>query len=117
MKTMVAQGRVGRKGGYADAEVPTDETIYLKNSGAIAHPRTGQVMLPRPLGGEAFKLARYDDPRRALAKWMRDPENPFVARTMANRMWGHFLGRGIVHPIDDARSTNPPSMVFIVRSP
>lgn len=28
---------------------------------------------------------------------------------MANRMWAHFLGRGIVHPIDDARSTNPPS--------
>src|ERR1019366_7240483 len=33
----------------------------------------------------------------------------YFARTMANRMWGHFLGRGIIHPIDDARSTNPPS--------
>lgn len=28
---------------------------------------------------------------------------------MVNRMWAHFMGRGIVHPIDDARSTNPPS--------
>ena len=28
---------------------------------------------------------------------------------MVNRMWAHFLGRGIIHPIDDARSTNPPS--------
>ncbi|MGC4089157.1 MAG: DUF1553 domain-containing protein [Polyangiaceae bacterium] len=26
-----------------------------------------------------------------------------------NRLWAHFLGRGIVHPIDDFRSTNPPS--------
>ena len=39
---------------------------------------------------------------------MTDPDNPFFARTMVNRMWGHFLGRGIIHPIDDARSTNPP---------
>src|SRR5690606_15392412 len=28
---------------------------------------------------------------------------------MVNRMWGHFFGRGIIHPIDDARSTNPPT--------
>jgi len=26
-----------------------------------------------------------------------------------NRLWAHFLGRGLVHPIDDARSTNPAS--------
>jgi hypothetical protein len=40
---------------------------------------------------------------------MTAPDNPYFARTLANRMWGHFLGRGIIHPIDDARSTNPPS--------
>ena len=40
---------------------------------------------------------------------MTAPDNPYFARTMANRMWGHFFGRGIIHPIDDARSTNPPS--------
>ncbi len=101
--------RVGRKGGFADAEVPTSEVIFLKNDGEIAHPRTGAIMQPRPLGGPDFQLTRYDDPRRALAKWMTSLDNPFFARTMANRMWGHFLGRGIVHPIDDSRSTNPPS--------
>ncbi|MFN7766383.1 MAG: DUF1553 domain-containing protein, partial [Planctomycetaceae bacterium] len=25
------------------------------------------------------------------------------------RMWAHFLGRGVIHPVDDSRSTNPPS--------
>ena len=40
---------------------------------------------------------------------MTAADNPYFARTMANRMWGHFFGRGIIHPIDDARSTNPPS--------
>ncbi|NQV26670.1 MAG: DUF1553 domain-containing protein [Rhodopirellula sp.] len=101
--------RVGRKGGFADAEIPTSEIIFLKDHGEVVHPRTGDVMHPRPLGGPDFNLTRYDDPRRALAKWMTSPENPFFARTLANRMWGHFLGRGIVHPIDDSRSTNPPS--------
>lgn len=40
---------------------------------------------------------------------MTRPDNPFFARTMVNRLWAHFLGRGIVHPLDDTRSTNPPS--------
>lgn len=101
--------RVGRKSGFADAEVPTSEVIFLKDRGEVVHPRSGDVMSPRPLGGPDFELSRYDDPRRALAQWMTSPTNPFFARTMANRMWGHFLGRGIVHPIDDSRSTNPPS--------
>lgn len=101
--------RVGRKGGFADAEVPTNETIFVKADGDVLHPRTGEVMRPRPLGGAEFQLARFDDPRREFVRWMTASDNPFFARTMVNRMWGHFLGRGIIHPIDDARSTNPPS--------
>lgn len=101
--------RVGRKGGFADAEVPTDEFIFVKDRGDVRHPRTGEVLAPRPLGGEPFSLDLHDDPRRSLARWMTSAENPYFARTMANRMWAHFMGRGIVHPIDDARSTNPPS--------
>ena len=101
--------RVGRKGGFADAEVPTNEMIYLKDEGEVHNPRSGKLMQPRPLGGPDFKVSRFDDPRRNLAKWMTSPENPFFARTMVNRMWGHFFGRGIIHPIDDARSTNPPT--------
>lgn len=101
--------RVGRKGGFADAEVPTNEVIYLADRGEVVHPRTQKVMQPGPPGSLEFKLGPYDDPRRALAQWMTAPDNPYFARTMANRLWGHFLGRGIIHPIDDARSTNPPS--------
>jgi hypothetical protein len=104
-----AFARVGRKGGFADAEVPTDEIIYVKDSGDVLHPRTGERMPPRALGGDEFTLVWHDDPRRSLARWMTSPDNPFFARTMANRLWAHFLGRGIIHPIDDARTTNPPS--------
>src|SRR5262249_15800377 len=34
---------------------------------------------------------------------------PFFARNLANRIWAHFLGRGLVEPVDDVRATNPPS--------
>jgi hypothetical protein len=101
--------RVGRKGGFADAEVPTNQTIFVAAEGRVEHPRTKRTMTPRPLGGPDFTVSRYDDPRASLARWLTDPANPYFARTMANRIWGHFFGRGLIHPIDDARSTNPPS--------
>jgi hypothetical protein len=100
---------VGRKGGFADAEVPTDEIIYVKQRGTVKHPRSGEVIEPKALGGPEFQLSPYDDPRQDMVRWMTLPENPFFARTMVNRMWAHFHGRGIIHPIDDARSSNPPT--------
>ncbi len=47
------------------------------------------------------------DPRVQLADWLTDPGNPWFARLVANRLWKHFLGRGLVEPEDDLRSTNP----------
>jgi hypothetical protein len=63
----------------------------------------------KPLDGEPMEVAAEDDPRIKLADWMTDPKNPFFARAVANRYWAHFLGRGIVDPMDDMRVTNPPS--------
>ena len=101
--------RVGRKGGFTDAEVATDEIIFLKDQGEVFHPRDQRLMKPKPLGGSEFELTRFDDPRENLARWMTAADNPFFARTMVNRLWAHFLGHGIIDPIDDARSTNPPT--------
>jgi hypothetical protein len=38
---------------------------------------------------------------------MTAPDNPWFARNLANRTWAHFLGRGLVEPVDDVRATNP----------
>jgi hypothetical protein len=40
---------------------------------------------------------------------MAKPENPYFSKALVNRLWGHFLGRGLVHEVDDLRETNPPS--------
>lgn len=50
-----------------------------------------------------------DDRLTALADWLAAPENPFVARNFANRVWARLMGRGLVDPVDDFRSSNPPS--------
>ena len=73
------------------------------------NPRTKLQVKPTPLAGEPLELANDQDPRVALAAWMTAPENPFFARTLVNRYWKHFFGRGIVEPEDDMRVTNPPS--------
>ena len=44
-----------------------------------------------------------------FADWLTDPDNPFFAKAVVNRVWGHLLGRGIVEPVDDFRDSNPPS--------
>ena len=44
-----------------------------------------------------------------LADWITQPTNPFFARALANRVWGQFLGRGLVHPVDNLSPSNAPS--------
>jgi hypothetical protein len=72
-------------------------------------PRTGQPMRPRPLGGRPIDVPAHEDPREYLVEWMRRPDNPFFARALVNRYWAHFMGRGLVEPVDDLRDTNPPT--------
>ncbi|HSI36689.1 MAG: DUF1553 domain-containing protein, partial [Phycisphaerae bacterium] len=39
--------------------------------------------------------------RRQLANWLTDAKNPLPARVMANRIWQHHFGRGIVRSPND----------------
>jgi hypothetical protein len=73
------------------------------------NPLTDRTPEPKFLDGPEAKLSPEQDPRHALVDWMVQSDNPFFARVFVNRMWGHFLGRGLVDPVDDMRDTNPPS--------
>jgi hypothetical protein len=72
-------------------------------------PLTGKTPEPKFLDGPLGKFTPDDDPRHALVDWMVKPENPFFAKALVNRLWGHFLARGLVSEVDDLRETNPPS--------
>jgi hypothetical protein len=97
--------RLGRK---AFGEPPPYFTSPNTTIGEL-HPATQKPIEPKYLDGPAAKFGPEDDPRHALVDWMARPDNPFFAKALVNRLWGHFFARGIVQEIDDLRETNPPS--------
>jgi hypothetical protein len=86
-----------------------EEVVYVDRAGEVTHPRTGQTVAPKYLGGAAAAANDTDDRRQVLAEWLTSRDNPFFARTAVNRIWFHMFGRGIVEPVDDFRDSNPPS--------
>jgi len=90
--------------------LPNEPKIASRVAAATAnHPKSGQPLAATGLDANKVELANYEDPRGALAQWMTSPNNPFFAKSVANRYWKHFLGKGLVEPEDDMRITNPPS--------
>jgi len=96
--------QVGRKG----SSDPRESIIFNSGSGEVKHLNTKQNMAPKFLGGETPDVAGKDR-RAVLAEWMTSPENPWFSENLANRVWAHFFGSGIVDPPDDVRVTNPPT--------
>jgi hypothetical protein len=80
-----------------------------KNPVGVTQPRTGKFLRPQPLDSSPTDVRPGDDPRVALAAWMTDPKNEAFSGAMVNRLWRHFLGVGLVEPVDDLRASNPPS--------
>ncbi|MEM7453794.1 MAG: DUF1549 and DUF1553 domain-containing protein [Planctomycetota bacterium] len=95
--------QIGRK----PAEDPREQIIYNRGRGETAHPVTNQNMTPKFLGGDTPDV-RGKDRRAVMADWLVSDENPYFSRNMANIVWSHFFGQGIVHEVDDVRVSNPP---------
>jgi hypothetical protein len=84
------------------------ERIVFDEGGETQHPVTKQNMVPKFLGGPKPDLTNKSR-REALAEWLASAENPWFAKNVANIVWAHFLGVGIVDPVDDVRVSNPAS--------
>ncbi|MFZ4594646.1 MAG: DUF1549 domain-containing protein, partial [Verrucomicrobiaceae bacterium] len=97
--------QIGRK----QTDDPQEVIIYNSKGGEARHPVTSANVPPKFLGGEAPQLKPGEDRRKAMAKWIASPENPFFSRNISNIIWQHFFGMGIVDPVDDVRISNPPS--------
>jgi hypothetical protein len=84
-------------------------TVYVATSGELVQPRTGKPQPPTPLDGDPVAFDDPSDRRLVLAKWMTSPENPYFSRSIANRVWANYFGKGLVEQIDDLRVSNPAS--------
>lgn len=96
--------QVGRKPG----DDPREMVVFDRKDGETKHPVTGAVVRPKFLGGDTPDLTGQSR-REVLARWLTSSDNPYFARNVANIVWAHFLGRGIIEPVDDVRISNPAS--------
>jgi hypothetical protein len=95
--------RVSRKDGAAPGGI-----VYFDTSkGNVDHPKLGKPLDPTPFDGPRLALDSPAERRTFLADWLTSRQNPYFARNMVNRIWKHYMGRGLVEPADDMRLTNP----------
>jgi hypothetical protein len=80
---VLIRGNPGATGDAVDAGIP----VVLDRAEPTAFPRCDDS----PSAGR----------RKALADWLTNAENPVTARVMANRLWQHHFGRGIVPTPND----------------
>jgi hypothetical protein len=90
-----------------NTQLPGESFIFVASAGETTQPRTGkrvQPWLPR-LG--VVDIPAEADRREAFVDWLLAPGNPFFAHVEANRIWSQLFARGIVHPVDEFRDSNP----------
>lgn len=104
-------GKMRSRGQGISAPISGEVEMWWYDAGGkgVAHPITEAVMTPKVPDGPEVPYVNGVDPRVQLVDWMVDPKNPFFARAIVNRIWGEFMGKGIVDPVDDFRASNPPS--------
>lgn len=96
--------RVGRKPGDRG-----DVIIFESRTGEVPFPGRQEALPPRPLEGAPLPENALGSRRQHFADWLTSAENRYFLRATVNRVWHHFLGRGLVEPVDDLRQSNPAS--------
>jgi hypothetical protein len=102
--------QIGRKTG----EDYRETIVFNRGGGDVNHPVDKRVMPPKFLGGDTPDV-NAKDRRAVMAEWLTSTDNPYFAPSVANRIWAHFFGQGIVDPVDDIRVSNPPSNPELLR--
>jgi hypothetical protein len=99
-KVRLSQGEL-----YDEQVVSYDPTGRVINQSVLGN--RGEVATPTFPGGDAVSQNYQGDYLELLANWMTSLTNPYFARAAVNRLWSYYLGRGLIHPVDDMRETTP----------
>jgi len=85
--------------GVRDRPFASDSRVY--NRGELDQPgETVRRGFPQVLTSRQPAMSRGSG-RRELADWIASKDNPLTARVMANRVWLHLIGRGLVATPDN----------------
>ncbi len=94
--------------GFKQSRDPREYIVHSKGEGEVYHIVDNRVVAPKFLGGATPDIDGKSR-REVLADWVSSDDNPYLAKHLANMIWAHHFGRGIVDPVDDVRISNPPS--------
>jgi hypothetical protein len=86
-----------------------EEYIFTSNPVQVVNPTTNQPAEPQFPFMHDGVVADNASRRTQLAQWLTADQNPYFAKSIVNRYWSYFFGRGIIDPVDDIRASNPPS--------
>lgn len=125
---VVNAGKQGNFTKFMIGEKSTGDVLFTGPVSEQGAGKKGEPVKPRFLRGEelvepplreGFKEVKFEankpppkpefSRKDQLADWMTRSDNAYFARAVANRVWAQFLGRGIVHPVDNMSESNPPS--------
>lgn len=95
--------------GYKQARDPREIMVFDLGEGELKHPVPNREVIPMFLGSGIPEIPEGVDYRQVIGDWLVSDDNPAFARNIANVVWAHFFGIGIVEPVDDMRVSNPPS--------
>ncbi len=127
VRLVVQESGSGKNRTLSIGEKNTGEVLFSGTAKDQAPGKKGEPVKPKFLGGAGLKEPPASKKKEAplksgqklpkplfsrkekLAAWVTAPENPYFAKAIVNRVWAQFLGRGIVHPIDDFNAQNEPS--------
>jgi len=115
-------------------EDQTDPCLFHRARALIIHRlHRGELNKPQEVAQPAFPAALVPPGRKcelgdvvpekrraALARWLTSPENPLVARVLANRVWGWHFGQAIVRTPNNfgtqgEKPTHPELLDFLAR--
>ncbi len=98
--------------------MPRVREVYIAIEQHDASDLGGKSPPPKALGGPVLSASTTSpaaagdtpfDARIGLVDWLCEPNNPYFARNIVNRVWAYNFGRGLVEPLDTLSNTNPPS--------
>ena len=94
---------------YAVSEGDSGDAAIQKQGNPKALGPMVQRGFLQILGGQTLDDSVDQSGRLQLANWIADRNNPLTARVIANRVWHHHFGRGIVSSTSDfgVRGTRP----------
>jgi hypothetical protein len=90
--------------------------VFVGKPRPLGDPDTKKPLPAKMLGGPVIRVEPNRDARESLAAWLCSPDNPYFAKSFVNRVWAHYLGVGLVHPVDNFSLANPASNDALLES-